>query len=202
MTHGDCACRPRNDTVTGESIMATTQDKLAVGWKLIQLGDLPRAREHFHWLTQADPTLVEAWYALGGIDQLQGKIALAIASYARGLELDCDHAETLNNLSVALQSQGKADEAAAYLRRAIHIKREYAEAHSNLGNALKDQGKLEEAIACYERAILLNPNYFDAYNNLGNALRARGQLARSVRCYDEALRLIPDHPLVHLSRAL
>jgi Tfp pilus assembly protein PilF len=182
--------------------MATTQDKLAVGWKLIQLGDLPHAREHFHSLTQADPMLVEAWYALGGIDQLQGNIALAITSYTRVLELDCDHVETLNNLSVALQSQGKADEASACLRRAIHIKPEYAEAHSNLGNSLKDQGKLEEAITCYERAIELNPNYFDAYNNLGNALRASGQLARSVSCYDQALRLIPDHPLVHLSRAL
>jgi Flp pilus assembly protein TadD len=182
--------------------MATTQETLAIGWKLIQHGDLSRAREHFHRLAQADPTLVEAWYALGGIDQIQGNIALAITSYTRVLELDSDHAETLNNLSVALQSQGKAEEAVACLRRAIRIKPEYAEAHSNLGNSLKDQRKLVEAIACYERAIELNPNYFDAYNNLGNALRAQGQLARSVSYYDQALRLNPDHPLVHLSRAL
>ena len=182
--------------------MATIQDMLAIGWKLLQLGDLPRARAQFYGITQAEPSLVEAWYALGGIDQLQGNIALAMASYARVLNLDPEHAQALNNLSVALQSQGRIDEAAEGLRRAIQIKPDYAEAHSNLGNSLKDQGKLDEAVACYERALALNPDYFDAYNNLGNALRAQGHLTRSVSCYDQALRLKPDHPLIHLSRAL
>jgi Tfp pilus assembly protein PilF len=202
MSHGVCARRRRNETEAGKPKMATTQDMLAIGWKLIQLGDLPRARAHFHGLSQAEPTLVEAWYALGGVDQLQGNVALAMASYARVLELQPEHAQALNNLSVALQSQARIDEAAECLRRAIQIKPDYAEAHSNLGNALKDQGKLEDAVACYERALTLNPEYFDAYNNLGNALRAQGHLARSVNCYDQALRLKPDHPLVHLSRAL
>ena len=135
--------------VAGKSRMATTQDMLAIGWKLLELGDLPRARAHFQSVTQAEPTLVEAWYALGGVDQLQGNIALAVASYARVLELNPDHSLALNNLSVALQSQGRLDAAVACLRRAIHIRPEYAEAHSNLGNSLKEQGRLEEAIACY-----------------------------------------------------
>ena len=63
--------------------MATTQDMLAIGWKLLQLGDLPRARAQFFGITQAEPTLVEAWYALGGVDQLQGNTELAMASYVR-----------------------------------------------------------------------------------------------------------------------
>jgi Tfp pilus assembly protein PilF len=196
------ARRPCDLTVTGKSKMATTQDILAIGWKFLELGDLPRARAHFYRLTQSEPALVEAWYALGGVDQLQGNVSLAIASYARVLELNPDHAPALNNLSVALHSQGKLDAATACLRRAISIKPDYAEAHSNLGNSLKEQGKLEEAIGCYERALELNPDYFDAYNNLGNAHRAQGQLALSVSCYDQALRLKTDHPLVHLSRAL
>jgi Tfp pilus assembly protein PilF len=182
--------------------MATMQDMLAIGWKFIELGDLPRARAHFHELTQAEPKLVEAWYALGGVDQLQGNISLAMTSYARALALNPDHALALNNLSVALHSQGRLDVAIACLRRAIRVKPDYAEAHSNLGNSLKEQGKLEEAVACYERAVELNPDYFDAYNNLGNAYRAQGHLASSVSCYDQALRIKPDHPLVHLSRAL
>ena len=182
--------------------MASAQEKLVIGWNLIQAGDLAGARECFRGLTQAEPAFAQAWYLLGAVNQVQGNIDESLANYERVLELDPNHVEALNNLGVALQSRGRITEAAACLRTALRNKPDYAEAHSNLGNALKDQGNLDEAIACYQRAIELNPNFFDAHNNLGNGLRAQGHLADSVRCYEQALKLKPRNPEMHLSRAL
>lgn len=177
-------------------------EKLAIGWNLIQAGDLPGAREYFRGLTEAEPSFVQAWYLLGSVNQLQGNVAESLANYERALRLDPDHVEALNNLAVALQSLGMVDAAAACLRIALQNKPDHAEAHSNLGNALKDQGNLEGAISCYRRAIAINPSFFDAHNNLGNGLRAQGRVAESVSCYEQALRLKPGNPQIHLSRAM
>ena len=182
--------------------MATAQERLVIGWNLIQAGDLTGAREFFRGLTQTEPSFVQAWYLLGAVNQLQGNITESLANYERVLRLDPNNVEALNNLGVALQSVGMPDEAAASLRIALWNKPDYAEAHSNLGNALKDQGDLEGAVACYRRAIEIDPNYFDAYNNLGNGLRAQGHLAESVSCYEKALELKPGDPQMHLNRAL
>ncbi len=179
-----------------------SSEKLVIGWNLIQAGDLPAARQHFQGLTQAEPSLVQAWYLLGSINQLQGNLAEALENYGQALRLDPNHVQALNNLAVALQSQGMIAEAAACLRIAIRNKPDYADAHSNLGNALKDQGNLDGAVSCYRTAIAINPNFFDAYNNLGNALRAKGLMAESVICYEQALRIRPDNPQMRLSRAL
>jgi len=182
--------------------MATAQERLMIGWNLIQAGDLAGAREFFRGLTQADPSFAQAWYLLGAVNQVQGNIADSLANYERVLRLDPNHVEALNNLGVALQTQGMVAEAAAALRIALHIKPHYAEAHSNLGNALKDQGNLDGAVACYQRAVQIDPNFFDAHNNLGNGLRAQGNLALSVSCYEQAMKLKPDNPQIYLSRAM
>jgi Tfp pilus assembly protein PilF len=182
--------------------MATAQERLVIGWNLIQSGNLAGAREFFRAITQAEPSFAQAWYLLGAVNQLQGNIPESMANYERVIRLDPNHVEALNNLGVALQSRGMVAEAAACLRIALGIKPDYAEAHSNLGNALKDQGNLDAAVACYQRAIQIDPSFFDAHNNLGNGLRAQGHLASSVSCYEQALRLKPEDPQIHLSRAL
>jgi tetratricopeptide (TPR) repeat protein len=182
--------------------MATTQEKLVAGWNLIQAGDLPRAREHFLALSEAEPLFVQAWYLLGSVNQVMGNVTESLANYERALRLDPNHVPALNNLGVALQSVGMPREAAASLRIAIRNNPDYAEAHNNLGNSLKDQGDLDGAVASYRRAIAINLKYFDAYNNLGNALRAQGHLAESMCCYETALELQPGNPQMHLNRAL
>ena len=182
--------------------MATTQERLAFAWKMIQAGDLSGARQHLLGLTAAEPSFVQALYLLGSVNQLLGNTTESLANYERVLRLEPDHVATLNNVGVALHAMGMPREAAASLRIAIRNKPDYAEAHSNLGNSLKDQGDLDAAVACYLRAIEIDPRYFDAYNNLGNGLRAQGHLAESITCYEKALELKPDNPEMHLNRAL
>jgi len=182
--------------------MATIQDALAFGWKLVQAGDLERAERVYRQIIDVAPSVTQAWHLLGTVKQLQGKVEESIKSYERVLELEPNHVEALNNLGVALHSRAKIEEATASLRRAIELKPDYADAHSNLGNALQEQGELELAVACYQQALLLKPDFFDAHHNLGNARRSQGNVVESVRSYDRALQLKPYDPVARLSRAL
>ena len=63
----------------------------------------------------------------------QGKLAEAVASYRRALELNPDFAEAHNNLGTTLKDQGKLAEAVASYRRALELNPDFAEVHNNLG---------------------------------------------------------------------
>lgn len=182
--------------------MDMNRELLASGWKRIQAGDLPGAEAIYRQVVGSDPSLAQAWFQLGTVNQLQGKLDEAVTSYARVLQLVPDHVEALNNLGVALQARGMPEEALACLRRAVRLSPGYADAHNNLGNALQDQGKLDLAETSYRRAIELKPNSLDANHNLGNVLRAQGRLAESAASYDRAPAIAPDHAQAHLSRAM
>ena len=182
--------------------MATIQDALAIAWKLFQAGDLAGALRVYRKVVEIDSSVDAAWQMIGAIDQLEGRLELAVTSYQEVLRLDPNHVEALNNLAVALHAQGQIENALHCLRRALELKPDYADAHSNLGNVLQEQGQLDLAVAAYRQALQLKPAYFDALNNLGNVLRAQGRLTESVATYERALQVKPDDPQVRLSRAL
>jgi Tfp pilus assembly protein PilF len=182
--------------------MLTIQEALASGWKLLEAGKLSEAEEVYRELIRSNPSVAQAWYLLGAIAQLQGKPAESLEFYQQTLRLAPNHVEARNNLGVALQKLGRGDQAEACFRDAIRLRPDFADAHSNLGNALQNRGLLDEAIACYRHAVGLKRDYVDAHNNLGNALRAQRRSVEALQCYNEALRIRPNHPQVHLSRAL
>ena len=47
--------------------MATIQDALAVGWKLLEARDLARAEQVFRKVVEIDPTVAQAWFLLGAV---------------------------------------------------------------------------------------------------------------------------------------
>ncbi len=182
--------------------METIKDLISAGWKRFKTGDLVGAEQIYRLAARQDPSMAQAWYMLGAVNQLQGRTDEAVANYQEAVRLVPNFPEACNNLGVAFHSQRKSDESVASLRRALALKPDYAEAYNNLGNALHERGELDEAVACYRQAVRLRPDYIEAYNNLGNALRNQGRLAEAMESYEQALKLKPDHAEVHLSRAL
>ena len=59
---------------TNTVTMATIQELLAIGGKLIQAGDLPRADQVIRKILEIDPSVASAWHLLGVVDQLRGKL--------------------------------------------------------------------------------------------------------------------------------
>ncbi|MHB1560332.1 MAG: tetratricopeptide repeat protein [Isosphaeraceae bacterium] len=182
--------------------MTTIDELMAAGWRSFEAGDLDGAIGWYGRVLEQQSETAWAWYMLGGIAQLRGRLADAEACYRRAIRLAPDLPDAHNNLAVALQATGRGDEALDSLRRAIVLRPDYAEAYNNLGNVLHDRGALNEAIGAYHRALSLRPDYVEAHHNLGNVLRSAGRTAESIACFDRALALRPDAAMIHLSRAM
>lgn len=182
--------------------MTTIDEMMAAGWRSFEAGDLDGAIGWYGRVLERQPATAWAWYMLGGIAQMRGRLGDADACYRRAIQLEPDLAEAHNNLGVALQARGRGDEALDSLRRAIELRPDYAEAYNNLGNVMHDRGALDEAIGAYRRSLVLQPDYVEAHHNLGNALRSAGQPAESIASFDRALERQPEAATIHLSRAM
>jgi tetratricopeptide (TPR) repeat protein len=112
-----------------------------------------------------------ALLALPGIVPGSG-VALALAYYNYGLNLDSRHAHIYTNLGSLLKDIGHLDAAISMYEKAVACDSLFDIALANLANAVKDQGKTREAIAYYRRAVASSPDFAEAVCGLANALNS------------------------------
>ncbi|KAJ9623468.1 hypothetical protein H2203_005728 [Taxawa tesnikishii (nom. ined.)] len=110
-------------------------------------------------------------------------IALALAYYNYGLNLDARHAHLYTNLGSLLKDIGQLDAAIDMYKSAVRCDPRFDIALANLANAVKDKGRISEAIEFYKRAVDVSPDFAEAVCGLANALNsvcgwhARGGIA-------------------------
>jgi tetratricopeptide (TPR) repeat protein len=127
-------------------------------------GRLPEAETECRHAIRLAPS-AKAYYALGTVSQLQGRLDEAIEAYRQALALKPDYAEAHSNLGTALHAVGRFDEAAREAEWSVAARPTNPHVHYNLGLVLQDQGRPREAIAAYRQAIMRDPNYADAHWN-------------------------------------
>ncbi len=141
----------------------------------------------------------EFLFAQAKVMHKAGRLAEAIALYAKAAALKPDYAEAHNNLGNALVETGRFAEAAASLGQAAELRPDLAAIHSNLGLALARLKRFEEAAACHRRALHLDPAMAPAYSNLAMTLRELGRLDEAAEQHRRAIALRPDVPAFHLN---
>lgn len=99
-------------------------------------------------------------------------IALALAYYNYGLNLDSRHAHLYTNLGSLLKDIGQLAAAIKMYEQAVACDRNFDIALANLANAVKDQGKIRDAIGYYRRAVVASPDFAEAVCGLANALNS------------------------------
>ncbi|EOD45892.1 putative udp-n-acetylglucosaminyltransferase protein [Neofusicoccum parvum UCRNP2] len=99
-------------------------------------------------------------------------IALALAYYNYGLNLDAGHAHLYTNLGSLLKDLGQLKMAIAMYEQAVHCDGNFDIALANLANAVKDDGRIADAIVYYKRAVKVNPDFAEAVCGLANALNS------------------------------
>ena len=99
-------------------------------------------------------------------------IALALAYYNYGLNLDNRHAHLYTNLGSLLKDIGQLNPAIKMYEQAVACDENFDIALANLANAVKDQGCISDAIGYYKRAVVANPEFAEAVCGLANALNS------------------------------
>ena len=99
-------------------------------------------------------------------------VALALAYYNYGLNLDSRHAHLYTNLGSLLKDIGQLNAAIKMYEQAVNCDGSFDIALANLANAVKDQGRTNEAIAYYRRAVASSPDFAEAVCGLANALNS------------------------------
>ncbi|KAH7360526.1 glycosyltransferase family 41 protein [Rhexocercosporidium sp. MPI-PUGE-AT-0058] len=99
-------------------------------------------------------------------------VALALAYYNYGLNLDSRHAHIYTNLGSLLKDIGQLAAAITMYEKAVACDGTFDIALANLANAVKDQGRTSDAIGYYRRAVASSPDFAEAVCGLANALNS------------------------------
>lgn len=99
-------------------------------------------------------------------------VALALAYYNYGLNLDGKHAHLYTNLGSLLKDLGELPAAIKMYETAVNCDPNFDIALANLANAVKDQGRITDAIGYYKRAVAANPDFAEAVCGLATALNS------------------------------
>lgn len=99
-------------------------------------------------------------------------LALALAYYKYGLQLDPKHVHLHTNLGSLLKDIGQLDLAIQMYEQAVSCDGTFDIALTNLANAVKDRGRINDAIMYYRRAVKSNPEFAEAVCGLLTALNS------------------------------
>lgn len=119
----------------------------------------------------AVPRDVASFPSIPGVVPGSG-IALALAYYNYGLNLDAKHAHLYTNLGSLLKDIGQLTAAIKMYEQAVSCDSNFDIALANLANAVKDQGRTSDAIGYYRRAVAASPDFAEAVCGLANALNS------------------------------
>jgi TolB-like protein/tetratricopeptide (TPR) repeat protein len=108
-----------------------------------------------------DPTLGEAYAALGLASLTAWSFDDADAYFTRALELTPGYATALQWAGNYRAALGQTEEAIELLRRALELDPFSPRIHQDLANRLHEAGRLDEAVQVLERGAELDPGYAD-----------------------------------------
>lgn len=117
------------------------------------------------------PSHLAPYHQIPGLVPGSG-VALALAYYYYGLQLDKRHAHLYTNLGSLLKDIGQLDVAIQMYEQAVSCDQNFDIALANLANAVKDKGRISDAILYYKRAVKASPDFAEAVCGLANALNS------------------------------
>lgn len=154
-------------------------------------GDLPRARQLYMQMLEADATHAGAMFRLGVIGLQEGVPGDAIGWLQRALAVEPGQRRCREGLGQAYAMAARHAEAAEVYRGLLAEDASSADLWCGFGSALQAQGALAEAVQAWRAALEREANRADACNNLGNCLRLLGDSEEAQAAYRRALALQP-----------
>ncbi len=148
---------------------------------------------------------VEAYLALGHLQELNGNLDDAAASVAKAVDLSATATPTLKEQALAASARLalKSGTGKAALDLATKAVAAEKNAHSlgTLASVDARLGDVKGALAAADAAIAAGPTSSVAHGGKGDALLASGQAAESIASYRKAVELDPKNTAAHVGLA-
>ncbi len=164
----------------------------------------PKAKEAANRALAIDPTLAEAYVALGQVKSVYEWDWLgAEEQFQKGLALNANDPNLHHWRSLNLMAMGRLEEARSAMLRALKLDPLLLITNVNLGRIDYYAGRYDQAIEQYRRAIDLDSNFARAHLRLGMALVEQGQYREAIAEYQKAREISGDTPQVtaHIAQA-
>lgn len=168
-----------------------------LGTANFQLGQYQLAAEQLHAAIRIDGKRPEYHAMLTEVLRASGRLAEAIASANRLVQLAPDSAEVHFVLGRLLESGGNLPAAAGAFSETLRLAPGHLDASLHLGQALYGQGKLDEAGVQFTAAARMHPQSPWAHCGVGAVCQGQGKLDDAVAAYRRATELDPQLPQAH-----
>ena len=144
-----------------------------------------RAREPIERVLEMNSRSVEGLLLLAAVEQGEGELGLADATYRKTLKLHPKNAQALTNYGGFLIRQERIDEALPLLRTAVQDNTYYrrSQAFEYLGLAELAQQDREAAQAAFERAVVIDPAQSQSVLELADLKFQDGKIAAAAKMY-------------------
>ncbi len=123
-----------------------------------------------------------------------GDFRAAADAWARAAAVDPAHAETRNNLGVALQALNRLDDARDAFAAATRLRPDYADAWENLAGVLLASGREADAIGVAREMARQLPTIAASHLVLGTTLARAGRFAEAAEACGAGMRVEPENP--------
>ena len=143
------------------------------------------------------PANARAWTILGSAYEQADRLADALTSLQRAVQLDPRSAEAQNNLGDVWLKLREWDKAIACYRQALALKPSQAQIMSNLGLTLKEAGRIPEAVAQLEATLQVDPKLSSTRLALAELFVQGGKLPEAAGHFAAYLQDRPDDAAAH-----
>ena len=166
----------------------------------VQVGALPPlearrlAEEAATKALALDPSLAEAYNALGYVKLFNWNWAGAEQDFKRAIELNPNYANAHNFYASFLIARGQIDESIAASNRARELDPFSLSISAQRGFLLENARRYDEAIDQLRAVIVMDPNHYQAYWILGHTYAANGQYDQAIEASQKAVDLSERAP--------
>ena len=167
-------------TLAGRDGPQSTRASVTLARLLLELGDLPAAREAIHRAFQREPDNVAAHLVLGAAAAATGDLDTAVDSYSRALALDETNVEARLGLANMDLAQGKQNEAQRRFESVLDTDRENVLAMLGLARVARASGQVDVAVRWLEKASVTRRSVLEPQIELVRLLLSQDQTGRAL----------------------